>query len=118
MKIRCRTSQWEGGGNEEGDFDEQLLKNQKHTKTRDKLLDILTEHAYDVSSYTRVAVLKTWANIIEKQSLPVKRIVPVTSLAIDRLQDKTVMVRRNAMQVRDDVYNHFTFPSKEINKNS
>jgi hypothetical protein len=38
-------------------------------------------------------------DLTEKQSLPLDRVMPVTAIAIDRLQDKTVMVRRNAMQV-------------------
>lgn len=65
------------------------------------LYDILLEHAYDVSSYTRVAVMKTWATLIRAQSLPVDKLIPLTQLAIDRLLDKTVMVRRSAMQVSD-----------------
>jgi len=67
--------------------------------TKEKLYDILLEHVYDVSSYTRVAVIKTWASLIQAQSLPIDKLIPVTELAIDRLQDKTVMVRRSAMQV-------------------
>ena len=63
------------------------------------LFDILVERAMDVSSYTRVAVLKAWANLIENQAIPLNMLFPVTELAIDRLQDKTVMVRRGAMQV-------------------
>ena len=66
---------------------------------KDRLYDILLEHIYDVSSYTRVAVMKTWASIIQAQCLPIEKLIPVTQLAIDRLQDKTVMVRRSAMQV-------------------
>ena len=67
---------------------------------KSELFDVLVERGCDVSSYTRVAVLKTWASLIENQSLPLNRLIPVTELAIDRLQDKTVMVRRSAMQVR------------------
>jgi condensin complex subunit 1 len=44
--------------------------------------------------------MKTWASLIQAQSLPIDKLIPVTELAIDRLQDKTVMVRRSAMQVR------------------
>lgn len=76
-------------------------KNPRKTISEQKthLFDILIERTRDVSSYTRVAVLKTWANLIESQTLPLNRLIPVTELAIDRLQDKTVMVRRSALQV-------------------
>ena len=74
-------------------------KSKKLSETKQKLYDILLEHVYDVSSFTRVAVMKTWASLIQAQSLPIDKLIPVTELAIDRLQDKTVMVRRSAMQV-------------------
>jgi len=102
--VRCIENEEDEGSqdiyssNEEGQFEEQRENTRKQMKMRDKLFDILTQRIYDVSSYTRVVVLKTWSNLIVKQSLPVKRLVPITSLAIDRLQDKTVMVRRSAMQ--------------------
>ena len=86
---------------EEGDFiGSNNAEAKKLEKVKASLYDILLEHAYDVSSYTRVAVMKTWATLIQAQSLPVDKLIPVTELAIDRLQDKTVMVRRSAMQVR------------------
>ena len=68
-------------------------------KGRSALLDILTERVRDSSSFTRVAVLKAWATVVESDCLPLERFLPVTALAISRLQDKTVMVRRSAMQV-------------------
>jgi condensin complex subunit 1 len=69
------------------------------TKTRTSLLDILIERTYDVSSYTRAAVLKAWIRLCQTQSIPKEQIVVVTRLAMDRLQDKTVVVRKQAMQL-------------------
>ena len=69
-------------------------------KSRGALLDILEARSHDVSSYTRSAVLKVWISVTQGGSLPLERVLPVTTLAIDRLQDKTVMVRKQAMQVR------------------
>jgi len=68
-------------------------------KTRDALLGVLTERVHDVSSFTRGAVLKAWASVTESNALPLDYFIPVTALAIDRLQDKTVMCRRSAMQL-------------------
>jgi condensin complex subunit 1 len=69
------------------------------SRSQDHLLDVLSERVYDVSSFTRGAVLKAWINVTQNGALPIERVLPVTALAIDRLQDKTVMVRRSAMQV-------------------
>jgi len=76
-----------------------LSKSETHKKTVSSLLDVLTERAHDISSFTRAAVLKAWSSIVENDALPLDRVQPVTLLAVDRLQDKTVMVRRSAMQL-------------------
>jgi condensin complex subunit 1 len=96
----------EGGRSDKEDGEESDLigvgaesKAKKVADLKKSLYNILLEHVYDVSSYTRVAVMKTWATLIRAQSLPVDKLIPVTELAIDRLKDKTVMVRRSAMQV-------------------
>lgn len=68
-------------------------------KTRRSLFDILCDRTHDTTSFTRSASLKVLNDLTEKQSLPLDRIMPVTAIAIDRLQDKTVMVRRCAMQL-------------------
>ena len=70
------------------------------TKTRDALLDLLAERAYDVSSFTRAASLKAWMALSNAKALPKTRMLAATQLAMDRLQDKTVVVRKQAMQVR------------------
>jgi condensin complex subunit 1 len=74
------------------------------TKTRDALLDLLAERAYDVSSFTRAAALKAWIALSNSSTLPKARLLAVTQLAMDRLQDKTVVVRKQAMQVRTYKY--------------
>jgi condensin complex subunit 1 len=72
-------------------------------KSRSALLDILEARSHDVSSYTRSAVLKTWISLTQSGTLPVERVIPCTVLAIDRLQDKTVMARKQALQVRIEI---------------
>ena len=49
--------------------------------------------------YTRGAVLKAWTNIVEKGCLPLSRTHQVAMLAVDRLQDKSVLVRKAGMQL-------------------
>jgi condensin complex subunit 1 len=68
-------------------------------KSRAALLDILQQRAHDISSYTRSAVLKAWIRLAQAGSIPVDRVLSVTIMAIDRLQDKTVMVRKQSLQV-------------------
>jgi condensin complex subunit 1 len=69
-------------------------------KSRTALLDILQARSHDTSSYTRSAVLKAWIRLAQSGSIPVQRTLPVTVMAIDRLQDKTVIVRKQSLQVR------------------
>jgi condensin complex subunit 1 len=66
----------------------------------DSLLQILTMRVHDISSYTRASTMKAWIRLTECQAIPKERIIDVTKIAIDRLQDKTVVVRKQAMQVR------------------
>lgn len=68
-------------------------------RSRAALLDILQERSHDISSYTRSAVLKAWIRLAQSGSIPVERVLPVTVMAIDRLQDKTVIVRKQSLQV-------------------
>ena len=89
------------------DDDEELLSPSKRkiakkvipSKSRDYLLNLLLERGHDTSSFTRSTVLKTWAFLVQNGQLPLNRLMPVTGLAIGRLEDKAVIVRRSAMQV-------------------
>jgi condensin complex subunit 1 len=87
----------------EGGADETTTTTTPSSKTRDTLLDLLMDRAYDVSSYTRSTVLKAWIRLVatttETTIVPKERILPLCRLAMDRLQDKTVLVRKQAMQV-------------------
>ena len=66
-------------------------------KSRDSLLEILTERVYDVTSFTRGTALKALTNLVVTNTLPKDMLIPVTKLAIDRLHDKTVVARKQAM---------------------
>lgn len=80
--------------NDNTERDEQ---NQEQLKrVRDSMMDMLIERTYDGSSYTRSAVLKTWSTVAEAGAIPLSRFELVAEVAVDRLQDKTAMVRRAA----------------------
>eukprot|EP00529_Nitzschia_sp_RCC80_P008048 CAMPEP_0113491348 /NCGR_PEP_ID=MMETSP0014_2-20120614/27510_1 /TAXON_ID=2857 /ORGANISM="Nitzschia sp." /LENGTH=1390 /DNA_ID=CAMNT_0000385137 /DNA_START=55 /DNA_END=4227 /DNA_ORIENTATION=- /assembly_acc=CAM_ASM_000159 len=68
-------------------------------KSRSALLDILYERVHDVSSYTRSSVLKAWIKLAQTGNIPVERVLQATTMAMDRLQDKTVIVRKQSLQL-------------------
>ena len=70
-----------------------------YEKSINSLFQILHERCHDVSSYTRAATLKAWVRLTENGAIPREEIIEVTKLAMDRLQDKTVVARKQAMQV-------------------
>mmetsp|Transcript_21819 Transcript_21819/g.45861 ORF Transcript_21819/g.45861 Transcript_21819/m.45861 type:complete len:1356 (+) Transcript_21819:199-4266(+) len=87
----------EEGESDYGSKDDRRIIN--IAKTRSSLFDILCDHTKDVTSFTRAAALKVLNDLTEKQSLPLDRVMPVTKIAIDRLNDKAVSVRRYSMQL-------------------
>ena len=101
--ILVREDQTLMENNDEKEASDEESKDERHVvnmaKTRSSLFDILCDRTCDITSFTRAAALKVLNDLTEKQSLPLDRIMPVTAIAIDRLQDKAVMVRRYSMQV-------------------
>jgi condensin complex subunit 1 len=92
-------SQGGGEGGEEEGPSSGIHSKESFTKTRESLLNILTERAHDVNSFTRAAVLKAWVVLCENRALPLLRVQGAALLAVDRLKDKTQIVRKAAMQV-------------------
>ena len=64
---------------------------------RDSVLNMLVERVHDSSPYTRAAVLKVWARLLEAGAVPAKRVGCVVDISVDRLFDKNAGVRRNAI---------------------
>jgi condensin complex subunit 1 len=84
-------------GSEDAELASTQTNEQQLRRVRDSLLDMLVERTYDVSSYTRAVVLKTWSVLVEAGALPVVRIDAVAEVAADRLQDRVAAVRKAAM---------------------
>jgi len=82
-----------------GEDAETMHSKECFAKTRDSLLNVLTERSHDINSFTRSAVCRAWVSIAEKHALPLVRVHGVAALAIDRLQDKSLVVRKAAMQL-------------------
>eukprot|EP00981_Chlorochromonas_danica_P011210 scaffold3808_cov170-Ochromonas_danica.AAC.9 len=64
---------------------------------RDRLLDLLLSRGRDSSPYTRATSLKAWHLLIDNEALPVRRVVAVAEVAVDRLRDRNHLVRRQAL---------------------
>jgi len=71
----------------------------KEMQTRDSLLELLVIRIKDVNSFVRAAVLRAWAGMVTARALPLDRVIKVVQIAGDRLKDKTIAVRRNAIQL-------------------
>eukprot|EP01138_Halocafeteria_seosinensis_P000945 gb/GECG01000968.1/.p1 GENE.gb/GECG01000968.1/~~gb/GECG01000968.1/.p1 ORF type:complete len:1486 (+),score=236.86 gb/GECG01000968.1/:1-4458(+) len=68
-------------------------------KTRDALIDVVEERFYDIHALTRAAAIRTAYQIVSAKSLPIERWTSLTARAIDRLQDKSSLTRRAALQL-------------------
>nr|XP_006124233.1 condensin complex subunit 1 isoform X2 [Pelodiscus sinensis] len=67
--------------------------------TRDQFLDTLQAHLCDVNGFVRSRVLQLFTRIVQQKALPLARFQAVVSLAVGRLQDKSVLVVKNAIQL-------------------
>ncbi|XP_062984497.1 condensin complex subunit 1 [Elgaria multicarinata webbii] len=67
--------------------------------TRDQFLDTLQAHACDVNGFVRSRVLQLFTRIVQQKALPLTRFQAVVCLAVGRLQDRSVTVVKNAIQL-------------------
>lgn len=65
--------------------------------TRDDLLEHLFEHVSDVNSYVRSKVLHVWSELETRRAIPLAWKLKVLQVAVERLEDKTATVRKNAI---------------------
>ncbi|NWZ71750.1 CND1 protein, partial [Acrocephalus arundinaceus] len=85
--------------------------------TRDKFLDMLQAHVCDVHSFVRSRVLQLFTRIVQHKAslcwaLPLTQFQSVVSLAVGRLQDKSVIVVKNAIQLLAAFLSNNPFSSK------
>ena len=86
-------------------------------RTKQHLLDILCERTRDQSSYTRKAVLQTWEQLAQNRAIPLGHWQVVTSIATGRLEDKSSLVRKEAMRLMSCLMLHNPFgPSLPLDK--
>lgn len=71
--------------------------NDDQKELRDDCLEDLWNHMNDVSSYVRAKVLQIWNDLKNKNAVPLVWIIQVVARTIERLEDRTATVRRNAI---------------------
>uniref|UniRef100_A0A8B9VJM3 Condensin complex subunit 1 n=1 Tax=Anas zonorhyncha TaxID=75864 RepID=A0A8B9VJM3_9AVES len=67
--------------------------------TRDHFLSMLQAHICDINGFVRSRVLQLFTRIVQGKALPLTQFQSVVSLAVGRLQDRSVVVVKNAIQL-------------------
>ncbi|XP_058210768.1 condensin-1 complex subunit CAP-D2 isoform X2 [Rhododendron vialii] len=78
-------------------------------RTKQAMLEILVERCRDVSAYTRSRVLQVWAELCEEHSISIGLWNEVAAVAAGRLEDKSAIVRKFALNLLIMMLQHNPF---------
>jgi len=78
-------------------------------RTKQAMLEILLERCRDVSAYTRSRVLQVWAELCEEHSVSIGLWNEVAAVAAGRLEDKSAIVRKAALNLLIMMLQHNPF---------
>ncbi|XP_059295727.1 condensin-1 complex subunit CAP-D2 [Lycium ferocissimum] len=78
-------------------------------RTKQAMLEILLERCRDVSAYTRSRVLQVWAELCEEHSVSIGMWIEVAEVAAGRLEDKSAIVRKSALNLLIMMLQHNPF---------
>ncbi|KAJ8570427.1 hypothetical protein K7X08_037399 [Anisodus acutangulus] len=78
-------------------------------RTKQAMLEILLERCRDVSAYTRSRVLQVWAELCEEHSVSIGMWNEVAEVAAGRLEDKSAIVRKSALNLLIMMLQHNPF---------
>ncbi|TKY53425.1 Condensin complex subunit 1 [Spatholobus suberectus] len=78
-------------------------------RTKQAMLEILLERCRDVSAYTRSRVLQVWAELCEDHYISIGLWNEVAEIAAGRLEDKSAMVRKSALNLLIMMLQHNPF---------
>ncbi|XP_035900362.1 condensin complex subunit 1 isoform X2 [Anopheles stephensi] len=81
-------------------------------ETRDEFLDDLLNHIMDISAHVRSKVLQVWLNLKENNAVPLAWIHKVLNLAVERLEDKALVVRKQSIALIKAFLEHNPFSAK------
>lgn len=86
--------------------------NEDQKEFRDDLLRDLLNHLEDVNSYSRSKVLQIWNELKTQNAVPLKWHLEILGTVIQRLEDKTATVRKNAITLLKSFLETNPFASK------
>ncbi|XP_020273026.1 condensin complex subunit 1 isoform X1 [Asparagus officinalis] len=89
----------------EGDVSSKSLR----LRGKQAMLEILIERCRDVSAYTRSRVLQVWAELCEEHAISIGLWNEVATVASGRLEDKSAMVRKSALNLLITMLQHNPF---------
>lgn len=78
-------------------------------RTKQAMLEILLERCRDVSAYTRSRVLQVWAELCEEHAVSIGLWNEVAAVAAGRLEDKSAIVRKYALNLLIMMLQHNPF---------
>ena len=102
------------GGNESSEGNGEHDYGLKHIDitTAISIIQLLRERGHDVNAFVRSAALRTLNLLCEEGRIPLSEYVLVTKMALERVRDKAVLVRKNAVAVG----NRITWNEQNHNK--
>ncbi|KAK4404787.1 Condensin complex subunit [Sesamum angolense] len=91
------------------DVEGEVSSKSTRLRTKQAMLEILLERCRDVSAYTRSRVLQVWAELCEEHSLSIGLWNEVAAVASGRLEDKSAIVRKSALNLLIMMLQHNPF---------
>ncbi|XP_048321427.2 condensin-1 complex subunit CAP-D2 isoform X3 [Ziziphus jujuba] len=91
------------------DVEGELSSKTVRLRTKQAMLEILLERCRDVSAYTRSRVLQVWAELCEEHSVSIGLWNEVAEVAAGRLEDKSAIVRKSAINLLITMLQHNPF---------
>lgn len=91
------------------DVDGEVSSKSIRLRTKQAMLEILLERCRDVSAYTRSRVLQVWAELCEEHSVSIGLWNEVAEVAAGRLEDKSAIVRKSALNLLIMMLQHNPF---------
>lgn len=91
------------------DVDGEVSSKSVRLRAKQAMLQILLERCRDVSAYTRSRVLQVWCELCEEHSVSIGLWNEVAEIAAGRLEDKSALVRKNALNLLVIMLQHNPF---------
>ncbi|CAI5530206.1 unnamed protein product, partial [Closterium sp. Naga37s-1] len=105
-----------GGAEEEGPAARGAMRARlQRLRSKQGLLAVLMERARDQSAHVRSRVMQAWAWLCGEKAVPLGHWNAVAELAVGRLEDKSSLVRKNALQLLGEMLHQNPFgPSLRV----